>query len=62
MNPLGIVQMVVAAMEGLAQALNPKLRKTEKSGRWKFWLAYTAILLCGVFVIILTVRSLYFSK
>jgi hypothetical protein len=62
MNPLGIFQSVLVALEGLAYAVNPKLRKQEKRRAVGFGLAYVAILLGGIVVVAMTVRSLYFQK
>ena len=62
MNPLGIFQLALVALEGVAYAVNPKLRKQEKRRAVGFGLAYVAILLGGIVLVILTVRSLYFQK
>jgi hypothetical protein len=62
MNPLGAFQLVVIALEGVAYAVNPKLRKQEKKRAVGFGLAYVAILVGGIVLVILTVRSLYFEK
>jgi polyferredoxin len=58
MNPLGIVQAVIALFE----AADPKRQKeTEKQER-RFLLLYFAIVLFGIAVVVWVVRSLYFSK
>jgi hypothetical protein len=62
MNPLGILQLGLVALEGVAYALNPKLRKQEKGRAWASGLAYIGILLGGLAIIIFTVWSLYFQK
>jgi len=62
MDPLGIFQLALVALEGVAYALNPKLRKQEKRPAWVSGLAYIGILLGGLVIIIITLRSLYFQK
>ena len=61
-NPLGIFQLVLVALEGIACAVNPKLRRQEKGRAAGFGLAYVTILLGGIVLVILTVRALYFQK
>lgn len=62
MNPLGIVQLASVAIEGVACALNPNLRKQAKKRAIGFGLMYFGFLIGGVATVILIVRSLYFQK
>ena len=62
MNPLGIFQLVFVALEGVAYALNPKLRKEEKKKAVGFGLFYVGFLLVGIALVIVVVRSLYFRR
>jgi hypothetical protein len=62
MNPLGLFQLVFVALEGVAYALNPKLRKKEKKRAIGFGLFYFGFLLLGIVLAIVVVRSLYFQK
>ena len=62
MNPLGVFQLVLVALEGVAYAVNPKLKKQEKGRAVGFGLAYIGVLVGGIVIVILTVRSLYFHK
>jgi hypothetical protein len=62
MNPLGIFQLVLVALEGIAYAVSPKLRKQEKKSAVAFGLVYVAILLGGIIIVVMVVRSLYFQK
>lgn len=62
MNPLGIFQLALVALEGTAYALNPKLRKQEKKKAVGFGLFYIGFLLAGIVIVILVVRSLYSQK
>jgi len=61
MNPLGIFQLVIVALEGVAYAVNPKLKQQGKKSAVGFGLSYVAFLVGGIVVIILVVRSLYFE-
>jgi hypothetical protein len=58
MNPLGIVQALVA----LCEAADPKRQKETKKQERRFLLFYFAIVLFGIAVLIWVVRSLYFTK
>ena len=63
MMPFGAFRLVVLALEGLAYALNPKLRKQEsKKNVALSGLAYIACLLVGVGLIVMVVWELYFRK
>jgi hypothetical protein len=62
MNPLGLFQLVQVALEAVARAVNPKLRKQEKKRAVAFGFAYVGILLGGIVIVVLTVRALYFQK
>jgi hypothetical protein len=62
MNPLGIFQLVFVALEGVAYALNPKLRKEERKRAVGFGLFYICFLLVGIALVIVVVRSLYFRR
>jgi hypothetical protein len=62
MNPLGIFQLALVALQGVAYALNPKLRKREKKSAIAFGIFYVAFLLAGIATLILYARSLYFQK
>jgi hypothetical protein len=62
MNPLAIFQVVSVALEGVACALNPKLRQQEKKKAIGFGIFYIGFLLVGVALVIGVVRSLYFHK
>lgn len=62
MNPLAIVQVALVALEGVACALNPNLRKGTRKQAVRFGLFYIGFLLTGVGIIIMVVRSLYFQK
>jgi len=59
-NPLGIFQLVLVALEGVAHAVNPRLRKQEKKSAVAFGLAYAAILTGCIIILAMVVRSLYF--
>ena len=60
LNPLGIFQLVMVALEGVAYAVNPKLREQDKKNAVGFGLLYVAVLVGGMVMIVLVVRSLYF--
>ena len=62
MNPLGIGQLIVLALEGIACAVNPKLRKQTRKETVAFGLFYVAFLIGGIILVVVTVRSLYFQK
>lgn len=62
MNPLGIVQLALVALEGAACALNPKLRRQNRKKAVGFGLFYLAFLLAGLALVFMVVRSLYFQK
>jgi len=62
MNPLGIIQAVVAAFEGVAYAADPKRREETVRDRRRFLIVYWAFMLIGAGVMVLVVRSLYFTK
>jgi hypothetical protein len=60
LNPLGIFQLVMVALEGVAYAVNPKLREQDKKNAVGFGLVYVVFLVGGMVMIVLVVRSLYF--
>ncbi|HZR16433.1 MAG TPA: hypothetical protein VFE51_03830 [Verrucomicrobiae bacterium] len=62
MNPLGVFQLVFVALEGIAYALNPKLRKEGKKKAVGFGLLYIGFLLAGIVLLVVVVRSLYFRQ
>jgi hypothetical protein len=62
MNPFGVLQLALVALEGVAYAVNPKLKKEAKRRAVGFGIAYVLILLGGVLVLVLAVRSLYSQK
>ena len=59
---IGVVQLVVVALEGIACALNPKLRKESRKITVAFGLFYIGFFVVGIVVLIMVVRSLYFRK
>lgn len=60
MNPLGIFQFALAALEGVVHAVNPKLRKKETKSGIAFGIVYIALLIGGTIIVVMVVRSLYF--
>lgn len=62
MNPLAIAQFALVALEGVACALNPKLRKGTRKQAVGFGLFYIGFLLTGVGSLITVVHSLYLQK
>ena len=62
MNPFGMFQLVFVALEGIAYALNPKLRKKGKKRAVGFDLFYIGFLLAGIVLVVVVVRSLYFRQ
>ena len=61
-DPLGVSRLLLLAVEGLACALNPKLRKRERRRAVGFGLLYAGILLGGIVLIVRAVWQLYFQK
>jgi hypothetical protein len=61
MNPLGLFDAMLVALEGVAYAVNPKLRKQTKKSAVAFGLFYVAFLLGGIIILVMVVRSLYFQ-
>jgi hypothetical protein len=62
MNPLGIFQAVIAAVEVVAHAADPKRqRETTKESR-RFLFLYPAFIVLGVGIMVWVVRSLYFAR
>ncbi len=62
MNSLGIFQLALKALEGVACALNPRLRKQEKKRAVGFGLLYVGFLIGGAVIVVMVLRSLYFQK
>jgi hypothetical protein len=62
MIPLGFLQLVLVAIEGVACALNPKLRRENRRDKVWFGVMYLGILLGGLIILIMVVRELYFQK
>jgi hypothetical protein len=62
MNPFGIVQLALTALEGVAYAVNPKLRRETKKSAVGFGVAYIGILIVGLVIVVVVVQSLYFQK
>ncbi|HZR17498.1 MAG TPA: hypothetical protein VFE51_09240 [Verrucomicrobiae bacterium] len=62
MNPFGMFQLVFVALEGVACALNPKLRREKKKKAVGFGLFYIGFLLAGIALVVVVVRSLYFRQ
>jgi hypothetical protein len=62
MNLLGIIQLVMVALEGVAYAVNPKLQQQGKRRAVGFEVFYVSFLVGGAVIVILVVRSLYFNK
>lgn len=60
MNPLGVFQLAIVAMEAIAYAVNPKLRKRQKKDAVLFGFVYFAVLLGGICLVAATIWSLYF--
>ncbi len=62
MNPFGIVQAVIAFLEGVAHAADPKRQKDTKGEKRRFLFFYVIFMLVGIGVIVWTVRSFYFAR
>jgi hypothetical protein len=62
MNSFGIGQLVLLALEGIACAVNPELRKQGRRETLAFGLFYVAFLVGGIIFLVVLVRSLYFKK
>ncbi len=62
MNLFGIFELMLATLEGVACAVNPKLRKQPKKSGVAFGLVYVAFLVGGIMILVMIVRSLYFQK
>ena len=60
MNPLGIIQAVMALLEGVAHAANPKQQRETKEQQRRFLFFYAAFMLLGIAVVVWVIRSLYF--
>jgi hypothetical protein len=61
MNPLGIFELVFVALEGVAHAFNPKLKRKTKKDTVGFALLYIAILVGGIAITVIVIRDLYFK-
>jgi hypothetical protein len=62
MNPFGILQALVASIEGTLQSLDRKRRQESARSRHRFLLFYFVFLLLCVAILIWTIRSLYFTR
>jgi hypothetical protein len=62
MNPFGFGQLVLLALEGVARAVNPKLRRQDRRETLAFGLFYVAFLVGGILFVVVLVRALYFKK
>jgi hypothetical protein len=62
MNPLGIIQAVVAAFEGVACASDPKRREETVRDNRRFLIFYAAFIVMGIGVVAWVIRLLYFAK
>jgi hypothetical protein len=62
LNPLGILQALVTALEAAADAVNPKRRKETKRERRRFLFWYFLFFLVCAVTVAWTIHSLYFSK
>lgn len=60
--PLGFLQLVLVALEGVACALNPKLRREDRRSKVWFGIMYFSFLLVGLVIVVMVVRSLYIQK
>jgi hypothetical protein len=62
MNPLGLIQAALVALEGVVRAVTHKPRKETRGERIGFWIVYALFLFTGFGAIIWTVYDLYIRK
>jgi hypothetical protein len=62
MNPFGIIQAALVALEGVLHGADPKRRRETAREQRRFAFLYVFFMLLGLAVVIWTIHSLYFAR